>query len=282
LGKIRAESARALAKPFGPRDDAECSQLPLVIGVFGALLCASALGVNLQRKLAERHKNKETGDHVRLIISILVTFTAVVVGLVISNVKSSYDEFGSRLNAFAGDITELDVRLREYGEETAPIRAKLRAYLAAAIADTWRNEPAPSGAYPRFPASASLERRQLGDMLIDADMAIGKLDPPDLFRNRLVTQIEEQMSVTMTQRRLVLGTSRDTISWSLLLAMTAWLVIVFAVFGVIAPRNVVVYVTILLCALSFSSAIELDTPVDGFIDVSSEPMRDALRHIDAS
>jgi hypothetical protein len=55
---------------------------------------------------------------------------------------------------------------------------------------------------------------------------------------------------------------------------------------VIAPRNVVVYVTIVLCALSFSSAIffilELDTPIDGFIYVSSQPLRDALRHIDSS
>ena len=83
---------------------------PAVIGVLGALLCASAFGVNLQRKLAERHKSRETGDHVRLIISILVTFTAVVLGLLISSVKSSYDQFESRLNALAGDITELDVR----------------------------------------------------------------------------------------------------------------------------------------------------------------------------
>ena len=67
--------------------------------------------------------------------------------------------------------------------------------------------------------------------------------------------------------------------------MTGWLVIVFAVFGIIAPRNGVVYATILLCALSFSSAIffilELDTPTDGFIYVSSEPLRDALQHFDA-
>jgi hypothetical protein len=259
---------------------------PTVIGVFGALLCASAFGVNLQRKLAEQHKSRETSDHVRLIISILVTFTAVVLGLLISNVKSSYDQFDSRLSAFAGDIIELDVRLREYGEDAAPIRAKLRTYLAASIADTWRNEPPPSGAYPRFAASPGLERQQLGDMLIDADIAIRKLEPSDSFRKRLVTQIENRMSEAMTQRRLLIATSRDTISWSLLVAMTAWLVIVFAVFGVIAPRNVLVYVTILLCALSFSSAIffilELDTPIDGFIYVSSEPLRDALRHIDAS
>lgn len=185
---------------------------PTVFGVFGALLCASALGVFLQRKLAEQHKSRETGDHVRLIISILVTFTAVVLGLLISSVKSSYDEFGARLSAYASDITELDVRLREYGEDAAPIREKLRTYVAAAIADTWRNEPPPAGNYPKFAESPGLERRQLGDLLIAADMAIGKLDPSDTFRKRLVTQIENAMSDTMNQRRLLIGTSRDTIS----------------------------------------------------------------------
>jgi hypothetical protein len=93
------------------------------------------------------------------------------------------------------------------------------------------------------------------------------------------------MSETMAQRRLLIETAHDTITWPLLAAMTAWLVIVFAVFGIIAPRNMVVYATIMLCALSFSSAIffilELDTPTDGFIYVSSEPLRDALQHIDA-
>ena len=118
---------------------------PTVSGVFAALLCASALGVYLQRKLAEQHRSKETGDHVRLIISILVTFTAVVLGLLISSVKSSYDQFESRVNALAGDITELDVRLREYGEDSAPIRAKLRTYVAAAIADTLSEVSCESG-----------------------------------------------------------------------------------------------------------------------------------------
>ena len=259
---------------------------PVVFGVFGALLCASAFGVSLQRKLAEHHKSRETGDHVRLIISILVTFTAIVLGLLISSVKSSYDQFDSRLSVFAGDITELDARLREYGPEAAPIRAILRTYVAAAIADTWRDEPPPAGQYPRFSAIPGLERQQLGNMLIDADIAIRKLDPSDSFHQRLVDQIESRMSDTMAQRRLLIGTSRDTISSESLVAMTGWLTIVFAVFGVIAPRNIVVYATILLCALSFSSAIffilELDTPIDGFIYVSSEPLRDALQHIDAA
>src|ERR1700734_997159 len=94
---------------------------PTVLVVLGALICASAFGVNLQHRLPERHKTRETGDHIRLIISILVTFAAVVLGLLISSVKSSFDQFESRLNTFAGDITELDIRLREYGDDPAPI-----------------------------------------------------------------------------------------------------------------------------------------------------------------
>jgi hypothetical protein len=258
---------------------------PTVLGVLSALVCASAFGVNLQHRLAEHHKSRETGDHVRLIISILVTFTAVVLGLLISNVKSSFDQFDSRLRAFSGDIIELDIRLREFGQDAAPIRAELRTYVAAAIADTWRNEPPPSGDYPRFSPIPSLEREQFGAMLIDADIAIRQLDPTDTFHKRLAALIENRMSETMAHRRLLIETAHDTITWPLLLAMTAWLVIVFAVFGLIAPRNVVVYATILLCALSFSSAIffilEYDTPTDGFIYVSSESLRDALRHIDA-
>ena len=160
---------------------------PTVIGVFGALLCASALGVILQRRIAEQHRSKETGDHVRLIISILVTFTAVVLGLLISSVKSSYDQFECR-NAFAGDITELDVRLREYGEDAAPIRAELLTYLGAAKPTTavWH--------LSKICCESGPGAGQLGEMLINADMAIGKLDPPDLFHKRLVTQIENQMS----------------------------------------------------------------------------------------
>ncbi len=66
--------------------------------------------------------------------------------------------------------------------------------------------------------------------------------------------------------------------------MTAWLAVVFGVFGLTAPRNAVVYATIILCALSFASAIffilDFDKPLTGIIRVSSEPARDALRHLD--
>ena len=46
--------------------------------LFLLLLLSSASGLLLQGRLAERHRSRETVDAVRLVISILVTFTALV------------------------------------------------------------------------------------------------------------------------------------------------------------------------------------------------------------
>jgi len=62
------------------------------------------------------------------------------------------------------------------------------------------------------------------------------------------------------------------------------LVIVFFMFGIIAPRNSLIYISILLASLSISSTLfvilDLDTPLSGLIRVSSQPLRDALMHMD--
>ncbi len=66
--------------------------------------------------------------------------------------------------------------------------------------------------------------------------------------------------------------------------LMAWLVIVFLMFGLIAPRNALVYIALLLSAASVASTIylvlDLNTGFGGFIQVSSQPLRAALVHMD--
>jgi hypothetical protein len=250
------------------------------------VLASSAVGLFLQTALRERHRGRETTDAVRIVISILVTFTALVLSLVTSSVKSSYDQFDSRLRGYASDVTQLDQRMREYGDAADPIRAALRTYVAAAIADTWREEPRPAGVYPIFTDPPSYERQPLGTLLLELDIAIRRLGPADDFHGKLADILASRMTEILQQRWLLVVTPQDTISSPLLILMTSWLVMIFGVFGLISPRNLVVYATILMCALSLSSAVylilDLDKPLDGVIRVSSAPMRDALRHIDAA
>jgi hypothetical protein len=254
--------------------------------LFTLLLASSALGLFLQGRLAERHRGRDTIDAVRLVISILVTLSALVLGLLTSSVKTAFDEFGGRLRGYGADLIALDERLREYGEAADPTRALLRTYVAAAIADTWRDEPAPKGSYPtHLTAPGAIEAQQLGALLVRIDSAIRRLEPTDKFHQQLADQLATRMGQTMELRWRLIETAQTTVSWPMLCVMSSWLVMVFAVFGMSSPRNRVIYATIFLCALSISSAVflilDLDSPLSGWIVVSSQPLRDALQHIDA-
>ncbi len=258
----------------------------LVSIIFILLLGASGVGMYLHDQLGEQHRTSETKDHVRLVVSILVTFTALVLSLMLSEVKGSFDTFDTRLRAFAGDVSNLDIHLREYGPDAQPIRVMIRKYVAASIADSWRDEPPPSGDFPRFDGPAGVEQPELGALLIQADAAIHKLDPPDRFHQRLTDSLSNQIDETLRARRQLLETSHDTIAWPLMLAMCAWLAVVFGVFGLLSPRNAVVYLSIVICAICVASAIflidDFDSPIDGLLRAPSNSMRATLARIDAS
>ena len=159
--------------------------------LFLLLLLSSAVGLKLQGRLADRHRSAQTIDAVRLVISMLVTFTALVLGLLTSSAKTSFDEFGNRMLGYSIDMIELDQRLREYGEEANAARALLRTYVAAAIADTWRDEPRPSGSYPlniKPVVAGSIEGEETGALMAQLDEAIRALEPTDKTHRKIADQ----------------------------------------------------------------------------------------------
>ena len=68
-----------------------------------------------------------------------------------------------------------------------------------------------------------------------------------------------------------------------LVVVIFWLAVLFASFGLFAPPNATVIVTLFVCALSVSGAIflilELAEPFGGLIQVSSAPLREAFAHL---
>jgi len=150
--------------------------------VFLVLLSSSALGFFIRPILSERHRSREVIDFVQLVVAMLVTFAAPVLGLLTSSVKGSFDKVGNQLRGLAIEIIQLDRSLREWGAETEPIRELLRTYTASAIATTWTEEPKPAGNYypavvPTNPASR-LESSVLEDMLARIERGIRQLEPP--------------------------------------------------------------------------------------------------------
>jgi hypothetical protein len=69
------------------------------------------------------------------------------------------------------------------------------------------------------------------------------------------------------------------------LILIAWLFVLFVSFGLFAPRNALVIVALMVCALSIAGAValivDMDSPFDGIILVSAQPMQEALAKMSA-
>ena len=74
-----------------------------------------------------------------------------------------------------------------------------------------------------------------------------------------------------------------SVSKPLLGIMIFWLTVTFAIWGLLAARNVTLIATMLISALSASGAIflilEMYNPYEGWIRVSDAPLRAAIAHL---
>ncbi len=166
------------------------------------------------------------------------------------------------------------------------MRASLILYTKAAIADTWPDEPAPPGQYPRHlnpVAKGSIESVELGAVLSQIDVAIRRLSPDDAFHRSMLPSLQGGITSVQDRRWAMIANGEPSLSWPLLGIVTFWFVVIFAVAGLTSPRNVVVFTVTALSVVSLTSsvylAMELDTPLSGLLALSSAPLREALRHI---
>jgi hypothetical protein len=256
--------------------------------VFALLLAGTAVGMVVRPLLPEEHKAHETVQLVQLVIGMLVTFAALVLGLMTASAKNHFDTVTDDFRGYAADLIQLDVALRDYGADADGARHNLRVYTAAAIASTWSAEPVPAGDYyPKEVPSENIQERlenpRLAEMLNTAEREARQLTPQDAFHQKVMEVGLSRFDRVIQARWKLIEEAHSSVSQPFFAMLTFWLVVIFLSFGLIAPRNALALVTIILGALSIASAIyvivDLDTPFTGPIVISSQPMRDALLHL---
>ncbi len=251
------------------------------------LIMASGAGLFFQSRLKEHHRSRDSTEAVRMIVLMLVTLAALVLGLLVTSVKADFDNHDDLYRRYGIALIRLDIRLREFGEEANSIRRTLRAYTAMVIRQSWPDETAPSGSYPTqytalFPGSE--ETTEITAALRGIDDAIQNLKPTTPYQINIYPLLQKRLSDLEDIRWILVEGPASRISSVFLAALMFWLVIVFFMFGIVAPRNSLIYVSIFLASLSVSSTLyvilDLDTPLTGLIRVSNQPLRDALMHMD--
>jgi hypothetical protein len=100
---------------------------------FGCIFGGSLAGIVLRSVLPERYFTDEEKDVLRLGLRLITTLSALVLGLLISTAKSSYDAKRSQVTQLATNVILVDRSLELYGSETKSVRHALRDQIAALI-----------------------------------------------------------------------------------------------------------------------------------------------------
>ncbi|HEY3518849.1 MAG TPA: hypothetical protein VGL98_17495, partial [Gammaproteobacteria bacterium] len=105
--------------------------------VFVCLAGAVALGMTMSQRLAAHHLSSESRDTVKLALGLVATLAALLLGLLVSSAKGTFDAEREQVNALAAKIATLDRVLALYGTEADGARAELRLVIEDAIAQIW-------------------------------------------------------------------------------------------------------------------------------------------------
>jgi hypothetical protein len=248
---------------------------PTVIGlsVFACVFGGALLGMALRRIAPDHHLDSKSQEVVKLGVGVIATMAALVLGLLIASAKTSFDNQNNALTEMSAKVILLDRILAHYGpRETKEIRDSLRAVVVRTIDQTWTADGSSS---PRTEMAVSGT-----EGLYEQVQA---LSPQNDAQRTLQSQALSLMVDIGHTRWLMAEQQKSSVPTAFLVVLVLWLAFMFGTFGLFAPYNATVLVTMLLCALSISAAIflilELYSPFHGVIQLSSAPLRYALAHL---
>jgi hypothetical protein len=240
----------------------------ITICLFGAVL----VGMRIRRLLPEHHLSADTKDTVKLAMGLVATMSALLLGLLVSSAKGAYDAERTQVIQMAAKVAFLDRVLAIYGSETADLRSQFHEAVEVVVRNMW---PPTAGGTPQLAANL-----QAGNAIF---FALQKLTPQNETQRTLKAQAMS-LAVDLAQLRTLLqAQSIPSVSTPLLVVVVCWLVVIFLCFSLLAPPNGTATVALLVSAFSVTGAIflilELDRPFGGLIQISNEPMLNALSQL---
>jgi hypothetical protein len=243
------------------------SSITISLITFAFVFGGALLGIVLRAVLPQNALTSDSRDVVKLGMGLVGTLAALVLGLLIASAKTSFDTQNIELIEMSSKAVLLDRVLAHYGPEATEARNELRGSLARTI-DTM------------FSKDASHLESTKGELLYDK---VQGLSPKDDAQRSIQAQALS-IILSLGQTRWLIAEQRvNSISVPLLVVLIFWLTIIFMSFGLFAPRNTTVVVSLSVSALSVSGAIflilEMYSPYAGLIHVSSAPLRAALTRL---
>ena len=205
-------------------------------------------------------------------MGLVATMTALVLGLLISSAKSSFDALSHDMTGTLSNVILLDRTLALYGTETK----EARDLLLSAVANALDSIELKQNLTPAYSAVSNRDTNSIFEK-------IQGLLPTDDRQRSLKADALGTLREIRQMRWLMYEQRITSISMPMLIILVLWLTVLFISFGLYAPANGTVVTSLLVSALSVSCSIflilELYTPYHGLIRISGATLRAALAQL---
>jgi hypothetical protein len=239
-----------------------------------AFLCmfgGTLLGAWFRRLLPGHHLTSDSRDVVKLGAGLIATQAALVLGLLVSSAKTSFDATNEGLMHSGARVLMLDQVLSRYGPESRGLREQFRRTMISATEQIWPRDGRGSSGLSAI--EATREWTKVADMLRD-------LAPQNESQAVLKQQALSIANDLAELRWLLVERADGSLPTTFLVVLIFWFTMLFATFGMLAPKNGTVIAVLLVCALSVAGGVllilEMSHPLSGFMKVSGAPILKAI------
>lgn len=238
--------------------------------IFGGVLA----GLLLRRLLPNHHVEGDSRDIIKLGAGFVATMAALVLGLLVSSAKNSFDSLNEGFKQASVKLLLLDRTLKQFGPETKPLRDLLHRQATHAFHLIW---PAQGSALDNANAIENNQELEKLQVLI-------RLLPATTDTQRALQAQALSISTDMLQSRwLMIEQTQNSLPPVFFIVVVFWLTMLHISFGLMAPKNPTVLVVLFISSFSIASALflinEMNNPLDGVIRLTPAPMQKALEHL---
>jgi len=247
---------------------------PVSISMIAFLLAVTGIlmGCGLRRMLPAEQLEAESKDAIKLGLGIVMTLSALVLGLLVASAKSGYDVRRSEINQITSGVILLDYLLSKYGDDAGLFELHCgRKFRWSLRGSGTKGQAFSSHVGPFKPLHK-------GELLYQR---IQGLQPSSDAQQELKRRIV-QLTHDLAEVRLSLFSHLSrSIPLPFLIVLLSWVAVIFTGFSVMAPAKITPLSFLIISALSVSGAIflvlELDQPFAGLMMISDEHLLSALQ-----
>jgi len=243
------------------------NSLMLSVVSFLCLGTGAVIGFVSRGRLPEHHLSRESADVIKLAVGLLATLVALVLSLLISSANSFYSTVDGEYGDALASVRQLDDKLKSYGSAAGPARQTLKALVVQSFRQRWSGE--------RFgPETAPVS-------LSDLERQVLALEPQGAAERWYQSQALDLLGRLGRLQSLLNNQSRSgSVPLPLLVVVLLCAAAIFASFGLYVRPNGTVLAAIAVAALAIASAlfliVELNSPFDGLLQLSSAPAHKLL------